>query len=583
LRKDIRSFLVNQSKPYVAYAWNGSRFDSYVMMKILKQNSKDFYISNIIINSGNELLNFTANINDKKISFRDPKKLFNETLEEASQILGVLLTKNEVNHDAVEEAYYEDRLKEYILQNCDIFKNYVRQDVQILQNVTMKIKGLYSSDKLPIRSLLTRSMAASLLWKSYLANASLLRDVTFDPYDKRNDIMNDAVGGRSQCVKSGVFHDVGGIDVKSMYPYVCATELYPCSTIVSGYEKGKLGIYYVKIIKQSYPHVIPYRKNKHSEYDWNYQKPFCKYVTSVDLEQIDEYEILDGFQWEGSTKEYFSGFMNEMYNRRKNAPNKGMNLHMKLIMNSMTGSIFQKPFREMTMIITQRAFQDIIKKYSEVINILMVEELNTEEYIIVFKPVILKETDSRRKMQREFCKTAITTKPWVLTMFTYSYARKKLREKWIDIEKQDGEVLYCDTDSLYFDKCSKVTNIKFGEELGDWEKDCWNDTGAFHSSKCYAIKSIDKIRIKGVHSKSQVACFENAIELPSFNSYKDRLKFFLEGREDQSLKLDYDKIEKLVNGYHMYAMNFYMEKNRVSGITKRYTIKYIAPNPTEKM
>ncbi|OZJ01462.1 hypothetical protein BZG36_05705, partial [Bifiguratus adelaidae] len=219
LRRDIANLLESQIEPYVAFAWNGSRFDSYVMMKILKHNNRDFYVSNIIINSGNELLNFTATANNKKITFRDPKKLFDQTLEGASNILGILSSKNEQDHDMIEKAYYEGQFKEYLSQEYKKIRDYVRQDVRILQNVTTKIKELYGLDNLPIRSLLTRSMAASLLWKSQLKNIDLLKDVTFDPYDKRNEIINNAIGGRSQCVKSGVFYDVGGIDVKSMYPY----------------------------------------------------------------------------------------------------------------------------------------------------------------------------------------------------------------------------------------------------------------------------------------------------------------------------------------------------------------------------
>ena len=41
-------------------------------------------------------------------------------------------------------------------------------------------------------------------------------------------------------------------------------------------------------------------------------------------------------------------------------------------------------------------------------------------------------------------------------MFTYSYARKLLRDKWIELESKGCEVVYCDTDSLYFTNPNKV-------------------------------------------------------------------------------------------------------------------------------
>jgi hypothetical protein len=45
---------------------------------------------------------------------------------------------------------------------------------------------------------------------------------------------------------------------------------------------------------------------------------------------------------------------------------------------------------------------------------------------------------------------------------------------------------------------------------------------------------------------------------------------FLEGREDQSLTSDHDKIEKLFNGYHMYVTNIYMVENRYRYYQKAY-------------
>ena len=104
----------------------------------------------------------------------------------------------------------------------------------------------------------------------------ILKDVTLSPYKelfnnniKYNDIMDHAIGGRAQCIKPGIHKDLCGIDVNSMYP---------CGEIYETYKyiPNKLGIYEVKIKKQSYPHPIPYRKSKHKAYDWNYDKPFTK-------------------------------------------------------------------------------------------------------------------------------------------------------------------------------------------------------------------------------------------------------------------------------------------------------------------
>ena len=139
------------------------------------------------------------------------------------------------------------------------------------------------------------------------------------------------------------------------------------------------------------------------------------------------------------------------------------------------------------MIMNKEQLTENIKKYSELVKIIGCESINDKEYIVTLRPIRLNEGDIKIKAQQEFCKSAISQKPWVLTMFTYSYARKLLRDKWIELEGKGCEVVYCDTDSLYFTNPNKV-KISESRELGAWSKECWMDEGAFHSPKVYAIK-----------------------------------------------------------------------------------------------
>ena len=164
------------------------------------------------------------------------------------------------------------------------------------------------------------------------------------------------------------------------------------------------------------------------------------------------------------------------------------NLHIKLKMNRVTGSVFQHAFRELIMIFTKEEFELNVKKYSELVKIIGCESINEKEYIVTLRPIRLNEGDIRIKAQQEFCKSAISQKPWVLTMFTYSYARKLLRDKWIELEGKGCEVVYCDTDSLYFTNPNQV-KISESRELGSWSKECWMREGYFHSPKVYAVKT----------------------------------------------------------------------------------------------
>ena len=447
----------------IAYVRNGSRFDNWIIFKLLKAKyNKKLWVRDIIVNSGNEILSFKLTHNDRHMIFRDPKKLFSVSIPEACKVFGIRHGKHEFNHDEVDEAYVNGTFGDYIVKNRMRIMDYCRQDGILLEELSNCIKDLYAKENINIYTTLTRSVASSICWQKTIEKHKILKDVTLSPYAevcggvKYESIMHEAIGGRAQCIKPGIHKDLCGIDVNSMYPYVCATEQYPCGEIVelkNGEDppEGKLGIYQVEILRQSYPHPIPYRKSKHYAYKWNYDKPFTKWITSVDLEQLDDYKVIKGFYWTEKTNNFFRDFMIDNYKARLETENgTASNTHIKMKMNGVTGSVFQYAFRELLMIMNKEQLTENIKKYSELVRIIGCEAINEVEYIVTPRPIRLNEGDVRIKAQQEFCKGAISQKPWVLTMFTYSYTRKMLRDKWIELESKGCEVVYCDTDSLYF-------------------------------------------------------------------------------------------------------------------------------------
>lgn len=577
----------------IAYAWNGSRFDNWIAFKLINAKyKKQFWIHDIIINSGNELLMFKVTFDPgngsapRHMVFKDPKKMFSVSIPEACKMFNIE-GKHDFNHDDVDQAYMDGSFDEYIRKNRMKIMEYVRQDGVILEKVTNCIKEIYAKEDINMYSTLTRSVASSLVWQKTIENHKILKDVTLSPYAeicdgvKYNDIMDHAIGGRTQCVQQGTFQNVCGVDVNSMYPYVCATNLYPCGEIteLKPHEippVDKLGIYYVRIKKQSYPNVIPYRKSKHYSYDWNYDKPFEKWITNIDMRQLDEYEIIKGFYWSDTTDKFYKAFMIENYHERctidKVDPK---NLHIKLKMNGVTGSAFQHSFREMIMIFTKEQFVSNVKKYNELVKIVGCESINDHQYIVTMRPVRFNKDDPRIKAQREFCKGAITQKPWVLTMFTYSYARKELRDEWIKLEQQGCKVLYCDTDSLFFtnpDDVIKRSDYKDTKELGKWGVECWNDEGSFHSPKVYAIKNVGKLRIKGVGYNSLV------IQSHHTNkdlNYEQKLQLYISSVMNKAKHPGYKDVVNLVNGTPLKTINFAMDKSKEKGITKKYVIKII--------
>jgi hypothetical protein len=587
----------------IAYAWNGSRFDNWIMFKLLKKKfNKKLWIHDIIINSANELLSFKLTIKASgrskptHIVFKDPKKMFSVSIPEACKVFNINEGKHDFNHDEVDEAYMQGKFDEYIKENKGRMMDYVRQDGVILEKLTNCIAALYKQENINMYTVLTRSVASSIAWQKTIEHHKILKDVTLSPYAevcdgvKYNDIMDHAIGGRTQCVKRGTFNNVCGIDVNSMYPYVCASREYPCGQIVelsksnlqreiknTDIPKDKLGLYLVKIKKQSYPYVVPHRKSKHYTYNWEYTKEFEKWVTSVDLQQIDEYEVVKGFYWTDKTNKFYKDFMIDNYNERvsidKSDPR---NIHIKLKMNGVTGSVFQHSFREMIMIFTKEEFEENVKKYSELVTIIGCEPINERQYIVTMRPIKFNEDNPRIKAQREFCKGAITQKPWVLTMFTYSYARKILRDEWIKLEQKGCKIIYCDTDSLFFTNPDNIISKKEythkDKELGKWSIECWNDEGSFYTPKVYAIKDIGKLRIKGVGYNSLV--IDTKYKNSSLN-YEQKLELFLNTAKCDGVHPSYRHVKELIEGKPLKTINFIMEKSSQHGIQKKYEIKII--------
>ncbi|PIA12566.1 hypothetical protein COEREDRAFT_90171 [Coemansia reversa NRRL 1564] len=646
----------------ITYSWNGSRFDNWIVFKLLKKKfNKKLWIHDIIVNSANELLTFKLTLNDggetqRHMVFKDPKKMFSVSIPEACKVFfpnGISpapgfvigsqseplgnnkMKKHEFDHDKVDKAYMEGGLDDFIKENWVIIVDYVRQDGVLLEELTKQIAKLYAQEDINMYTVLTRSVASSIAWQKTIEHHKILKDVTLSPYAeicggiKYNDIMDHAIGGRTQCVQRGTFNNVCGIDVNSMYPYVCANRMYPCGEIVELKDgetppKDKLGVYLVRIKKQSYPHVIPYRRSKHYAYNWQFtDKPFEKWITSVDMEQLDDtpleertenfvsqnYDIIKGFYWTDKTDKFYKDFMIDNYGERTSIEKSDpRNMHIKLKMNGVTGSVFQHSFRELIMIFTKEEFEENVKKYSELVTVIGCESINERQYIVTMRPVRFNEGDPRIKAQREFCKGAITQKPWVLTMFTYSHARKVLRDEWIKLEERGCKVIYCDTDSLFFQNNGSVDRKEYisnDKQLGKWSIECWNDEGSFYTPKVYAIKNIGKLRIKGVGFNSLVTDTEHK---NADLNYDQKLKLYLDTaitprcakhndidcastnvepsrispREKCAscpkrggVHPSYRHVKDLVDGKPLKTINFIMEKSSQHGIQKKYEIKII--------
>ena len=155
----------------IAYAWNGSRFDNWIMFNLLKKHyKKKLWVHDIVINSGNELLMFKLTINrdnGSKVTmiFKDPKKMFSVSIPEACKVFNINEGKHEFNHDDVDKHYLNGTFDNFIRENRLKIMDYVRQDGVLLEQITNCISELYKKEDINMLTTLTRSVASSISWQ----------------------------------------------------------------------------------------------------------------------------------------------------------------------------------------------------------------------------------------------------------------------------------------------------------------------------------------------------------------------------------------------------------------------------------
>ena len=158
----------SDNETMIAYAWNGSRFDNWIILNLLKKHyRKLLWVHDIVINSGNELLMFKLTTNRDNgskttIIFKDPKKMFNVSIPEACKVFGIFNGKHEFNHDEIDEAYMDGTFGDYIVKNRMRIMDYCRQDGILLEELSNCIKDLYTKENINIYTTLTRSVASSI-------------------------------------------------------------------------------------------------------------------------------------------------------------------------------------------------------------------------------------------------------------------------------------------------------------------------------------------------------------------------------------------------------------------------------------
>jgi hypothetical protein len=606
--KDLMKQLLPESKSVYLHAWNGARFDHPLLLKIC---NKKFKVGYVTMNPQREVLGGSLHCAGKSLLMRDPCKMLGASLQGASDLFGLEKGKLDLDHDAVESAYLHGELEQYLSMHRDEIEAYAMRDVELLKKITEGIMDIYADSGIRYSTCLTRNMASHAMWKNSLStktkeNLSSIQfgyneEIVFSSHRINAEyIREQAIAGRVQC-RQGEYDHVTLVDFRSMYPSVATGNLYPCGEYhpTSGYARDKLGLYIVNIIKQQHPHVIPYRSSKHKVYDWNYEGQFQKLITNVDVECLvksgAEFEIVDGIIWEDSTN-YFGEHMTTLYHMRRKSKEEGNMVlaeHYKGMSNSLTGAIFQQLRREYVKVFPNKVDAEAyVKMHSRYVQ--MTHELiyNNGQILLYFMPKKLIDPKDI-SAQRSICKSAMGSKPIILTMFIYSYARCRLWEMWRHVENNNiGTVIYCDTDSLAIAanrrRDGKLINVSLelkgyvGNDMGDLEIVMRNCNMIIASPKVYAMKDsagIERVRAKGINKKSMLYKIGSdsswIISAIKDGGWDKARQLYSQPIEKLRTTLSYESLSSLLRGYRILSVYWWYSRTD-NMMKKKYGMKVLS-------
>ena len=259
-----------------------------------------------------------------------------------------------------------------------------------------------------------------------------------------------------------------------------------------------------------------------------------------------------------------------------------LNLHYKILMNALLGSLLQEMLREYSVILTASGLQDMLKKYGSVISVVDIHEYHEGHMLCIFRPIRLSGADKNLvRLQEEVCRGAIVHKPGILTWFVFAYARRSLRQVWMLVEnvEQGCRMIYCDTDSLMFTnsqyaKKRLLESGLLGKELGQWDIEYENAEAYIVRSKFYALRTSDgaeKVRVKGVKKNAYCRTVDDESSLKEDDERRVLFKEIVEYARDKPLGPSFRHVEDVYRGSKLQVVNFQMHKSD-GGIVKKYII-----------
>ncbi len=298
-----------------------------------------------------------------------------------------------------------------------------------------------------------------------IGSAAMAQLKKFHPFPRGSKSLDETFrsrfyfGGRVQCFQSGIIRKPFKIfDVRSMYPYVMKNFLHPVGTAYDLSTSITKNTAFLQVEGTNAGAFCERLKDGGIDFTVGYGTYFTtihEFNAALETKTFRPQRVIKCFNFDDWG--CFDGFVTHFFEARLKAIESGNRIlknFYKLILNSAYGKFAQNPDNFRDYCITHRKRLPLPWSEKHVYNL--------GEWIIWEKPA------ERHSYYNVAIGASIT-----------GAARSVLRNGLSNA----SDPMYCDTDSII---CADLSNVSFGDELGDWQLEATGDKLAIAGKKLYA-------------------------------------------------------------------------------------------------
>lgn len=497
---DFLNYLSTQTDKAVIFGHNAGGFDSLnLLYHILNDGITIIDLTGSIV--GGTLMTLKFTYKTCEVEIRDSFLLLRSSLKKVLKAFGVTTQKLDVSDD------YISRMEDYKAEHATDYYKYLKHDViglhQALTIFQEQISKKYQVNTLPMS-------VASLAMRVYKFN--FLQHEIEIPSDRHQELARESyTGGRCEYVGDGiktrrkiggenlqVYENVTVIDVNSMYPAMMLNNDYPTGACyatsrleVDSNDNALSGFYYVRFVQNpewKYAAILATDFNQTRRVK-NLQKTGETWLTSVEIDYLRKnggsVEIIEGY-YHLTSQPIFKDFIDSVYTDRcecRAAGDEVGDLIDKFILNNLYGKFAQKQENEKLQLMSLTDILDSV----EPVKFFQELDMTTD-----LQPVVVTEVSKFEQVR---------THPLIAALVT-AHARCFLHASMEKI----GQVIYCDTDSIFTQAKDIPIEILSDTELGFWKIEKSNMSIDVRGKKAYVMFDkediVQKIAQKGANTKT---------------------------------------------------------------------------------